>query len=93
MCKYQILYLRLRLILVDLSTAINAESLAPLFADPEVRQRLSQFLPEVGDLTNSENEVKDTIQSPQFRQVCMNSCIQIPADTYSFPLGISIEWK
>jgi len=53
---------------VDLSTAINTESLAPLLADPEVRQRLSEFLPEVGDLTNSENEVKDTIQSPQFRQ-------------------------
>lgn len=54
---------------VDLSTTLNAESLAPMLTDPDVRQCLSQFLPEVNELTNSEDEVKETIQSPQFRQV------------------------
>ncbi|XP_065062858.1 proteasomal ubiquitin receptor ADRM1-like [Rhopilema esculentum] len=53
---------------VDLSMSINTESLAPLLADSDVRKRLSEFLPEVGELTNSENEIKETIQSPQFRQ-------------------------
>eukprot|EP00794_Sanderia_malayensis_P012262 gene12262-13527_t len=53
---------------IDLSTSFNSEALAPLFADVEVRQRLSQFLPEVSGLSNSEKEIQETIQSPQFKQ-------------------------
>lgn len=53
---------------VDLSTSFNTEALAPLFADAEVRRQLCQFLPEVNDLSNSEQEIRETIQSPQFKQ-------------------------
>ena len=54
---------------IDLSAAFTTDALAPLLSDPEVQKRLSPFLPEVKDLPQSEGDVKETIQSPQFKQV------------------------
>jgi len=54
---------------VDLSDCLNAELLVPILANAEVQERLVPFLPEGESLPKSEEELKQTIHSPQFRQV------------------------
>ena len=46
------------------------DALTPLLTDKETQERLKPFLPAVENLSGSEDEVKKTIQSPQFKQVC-----------------------
>ncbi|XP_052226477.1 proteasomal ubiquitin receptor ADRM1-like isoform X2 [Dreissena polymorpha] len=53
---------------VDLSKALDPESMVPILANPEVQQRLIPFLPEGGALPKSEEELRATITSPQFKQ-------------------------
>jgi len=53
---------------VDLSTSFSTEALLPLIADKEVQNRLKPFLPAMEDLPSSENELRETVQSPQFKQ-------------------------
>jgi len=53
---------------VDLSTSFSNEALLPLMADKEVQNRLKPFLPVVENLPTSQDELRETIQSPQFKQ-------------------------
>lgn len=53
---------------IDLSTSFTNEALVPLLSDSSVVARLAPFLPEVKDLPSDHNELRDTIQSPQFKQ-------------------------
>ncbi|XP_065651953.1 proteasomal ubiquitin receptor ADRM1-B isoform X2 [Hydra vulgaris] len=53
---------------VDLSSSFSTEALLPLLVDKDVQARLQPFLPAVSTLRGSENELRETIQSPQFKQ-------------------------
>merc|ERR1719206_454966 len=53
---------------VDLSTSFSTEALLPLMADKAVQERLKPFLPVVENLPGSESELRNTLQSPQFKQ-------------------------
>ena len=52
-----------------MSASFSADALAPLLADKEVQDRLKPFLPAVENLPSTEKEIKETIQSSQFKQV------------------------
>ena len=54
---------------VDLSVSFSTEALLPLLSDKDTQSRLKPFLPVVDSLPESENELRETIQSPQFKQV------------------------
>ena len=54
---------------VDLASSFSTEALLPLLADKELQKRLLPFLPAVENLPESEDELRQTIQSPQFKQV------------------------
>jgi len=53
---------------VDLAASFSVDALTPLLTDKETQERLKPFLPAVENLSGSEDEVKKTIQSPQFKQ-------------------------
>jgi hypothetical protein len=53
---------------VDLSEGLNAELLIPILANAEVQQRLVPFLPQGESLPASEEELRQTVHSPQFHQ-------------------------
>jgi len=53
---------------VDLSGSLNAELLIPLLAKPEIQERLAPFLPQGESLPSSEEELRQTVHSPQFHQ-------------------------
>lgn len=53
---------------VDLSTSFSNDVLLPLMADKEVQSRLKPFLPAVENLPSAPDELKETLQSPQFKQ-------------------------
>lgn len=53
---------------VDLSSSFSTEALLPLLSDKELQKRLKPFLPAVENLPESENDIRQTIQSPQFKQ-------------------------
>jgi len=44
----------------------------PVLANAEVQQRLIPLLPEAADLPKTEEELRATVHSPQFNQVCGN---------------------
>lgn len=54
---------------VDLSASFSVDALAPLLMDKEVQDRLKPFLPAVENLPSTEKEIRETIQSSQFKQV------------------------
>ena len=54
---------------VDLSTALDPETMVPILANPDVQARLVPFLPEGESLPQSEDELRATISAPQFKQV------------------------
>ena len=54
---------------VDLSKALTPESMIPILANPEVQAQLIPFLPEGEVLPKTEEELRSTVQSPQFKQV------------------------
>jgi len=53
---------------VDLATSFSSEALLPLLADKNVQTRLAPFLPEAKDLPENPNELRETLQSAQFKQ-------------------------
>ncbi|XP_045180985.2 proteasomal ubiquitin receptor ADRM1-B-like isoform X1 [Mercenaria mercenaria] len=53
---------------VDLGQALSPESMIPILANADVQQRLTQYLPEGEVLPKSEEELRATISSPQFKQ-------------------------
>ncbi|GFO16366.1 proteasomal ubiquitin receptor adrm1 [Plakobranchus ocellatus] len=53
---------------VDLAKALSPEAMIPILANPGVQERLLPFLPEGGTLPKTEQELRDTVQSPQFQQ-------------------------
>jgi hypothetical protein len=54
---------------IDLTQALNPESMIPILANSEVQERLVKYLPEGESLPKTEQELRDTVQSPQFQQV------------------------
>ena len=55
---------------VDLSNALTPETMIPILANADVQERLIPFLPEGESLPKTEEELRDTVSSPQFQQVC-----------------------
>jgi len=53
---------------VDLAASFSNDALLPLMADKEVQNRLKPFLPAVENLPTSQDELRETLQSPQFKQ-------------------------
>jgi len=53
---------------VDLSSSLNSELLIPLLANHDIQERLAPFLPQGESLPSSEEELRQTVHSPQFRQ-------------------------
>ncbi|WAR17336.1 ADRM1-like protein [Mya arenaria] len=53
---------------IDLSQALEPESMVPILANADVQQRLIKYLPEGEVLPKSEAELRSTIASPQFKQ-------------------------
>ena len=54
---------------VDLSRALTPEAMIPILANADVQARLLPFLPEGEALPKTEEELRNTVQSPQFQQV------------------------
>lgn len=54
---------------IDLTQALNPESMIPILANSEVQERLVKFLPDGESLPKTEQELRNTVQSPQFQQV------------------------
>lgn len=52
----------------DLNDALPTEALLPLLADAQVQARLTPYLPDSVDLPRSVDELRQSVQSPQFRQ-------------------------
>ena len=59
----------LRLVEPDRSTAITPESMVPILANKDVQARLIPHLPEGSSLPKNEEELRNTISTPQFQQV------------------------
>lgn len=53
---------------VDLSSAITSESLQAVLNDSNLVQNLQQHLPSVGATGNQQEQLRSTLQSPQFQQ-------------------------
>ncbi|XP_005091550.1 proteasomal ubiquitin receptor ADRM1 isoform X2 [Aplysia californica] len=53
---------------VDLAKALSPEAMVPILANPQVQERLIPYLPEGESLPKTEEELRNTIQSPQFQQ-------------------------
>jgi len=53
---------------VDLAKALSPESMIPILANAQVQERLVPFLPEGESLPKTEEELRNTVQSPQFQQ-------------------------
>lgn len=68
---------------VDLASVLTPEVMAPLLADPEVQQRLIPYLPSGESLPQSSEELHNTISSPQFQQVTLNSLPELHTHFYT----------
>lgn len=53
---------------IDLVQALNPESMIPILANSEVQERLAEYLPDGESLPKTEQELRATVQSPQFQQ-------------------------
>ncbi|CAF2809551.1 unnamed protein product [Rotaria sp. Silwood2] len=53
---------------IDLCDIMTSENLIPLLANKDVQEKLLAHLPEGSTVPNTEKELKESIQSPQFRQ-------------------------
>lgn len=54
---------------MDLSDALNSESIAGVLNDPNLIRELSPHLPNTGGNESTEQQLRSTITSPQFQQV------------------------
>lgn len=57
---------------VDLANVLTSETLIPILANAEVREQMKPFLPSGESIPSTEEELRNTIQSPQFQQVGNN---------------------
>lgn len=66
---------------VDLTSVLTPDVMAPILANPEVQQRLMPYLPSGESLPQSSEELSNTLSSPQFQQVRLTTSIMrvIPA--------------
>uniref|UniRef100_H2ZD00 Uncharacterized protein n=1 Tax=Ciona savignyi TaxID=51511 RepID=H2ZD00_CIOSA len=54
---------------IDLADAITPDAMIPILADQKVvQERLKPFLPEGQEFSSTEQELRDTVRSPQLRQ-------------------------
>lgn len=53
---------------VDLSAAINSEPVGSILSDPDFVKALQTHLPNIDSTTNTTDQLKETLSSPQFRQ-------------------------
>lgn len=53
---------------IDLYDIMNTENLVPILSNNDVQERLRAHLPEGQTIPTSERELRESIQSPQFRQ-------------------------
>ncbi|XP_072175345.1 proteasomal ubiquitin receptor ADRM1-like isoform X1 [Diadema setosum] len=53
---------------VDLSNLMSSEAMTPILANPEIQQKLIPFLPEGESLPKDPEQLRATLQSPQFQQ-------------------------
>uniref|UniRef100_U5EZU3 Proteasomal ubiquitin receptor ADRM1 homolog n=1 Tax=Corethrella appendiculata TaxID=1370023 RepID=U5EZU3_9DIPT len=53
---------------IDLSTALNSESLTSILSDPKCVSDLEIHLPEIEGDSNKKQQLKETLSSPQFQQ-------------------------
>jgi len=53
---------------VDLANVLTSETLIPILANAEVQQQMIQFLPSGESIPNTAEELRNTVQSPQFQQ-------------------------
>ena len=54
---------------IDLSSALNPEVMIPILANKDIQERLIPFLPEGENLPKTEDELRNTVKTPQFQQV------------------------
>ncbi len=54
---------------VDLSTAVTPEAMIPILANKDVQAKLIPHLPKGESLPQSEEELRGTVNHPQFQQV------------------------
>ena len=54
---------------VDLAKVLTSEAMAPILSKPEVQEQLIPFLPEGESLPKDPEQLRLTLQSPQFKQV------------------------
>lgn len=53
---------------IDLYDIMNIENLVPILSNKDVQEKLRPHLPDGNSLPSSERELRESIQSPQFRQ-------------------------
>lgn len=53
---------------IDLASALSPEAMIPILANAQVQERLVPFLPQGESLPKTEEELRCTVQSPQFQQ-------------------------
>ncbi|CAF2193788.1 unnamed protein product [Rotaria magnacalcarata] len=53
---------------IDLCDIVNNENLIPLLSNKDVQEKIRAHLPENATLLNTEKELKESIQTPQFKQ-------------------------
>lgn len=61
------------LLLVDLSAALTADALSGILNNTEAMEQLQNHLPAVDGTT--QEQLRSTLQSPQFQQVLRNSSV------------------
>lgn len=55
---------------IDLASAVTPEAMIPILANKEVQEKLIPHLPKGESLPQSEEELRSTMNHPQFQQVC-----------------------
>ena len=55
---------------IDLATAVTPEAMIPILANKDVQEKLIPHLPKGESLPQTEEELRGTINHPQFQQVC-----------------------
>ena len=56
---------------IDLASAVTPEAMIPILANKEVQEKLIPQLPKGESLPQSEEELRSTMNHPQFQQVCL----------------------
>jgi len=55
---------------IDIAEAMKAEDIIPMLANEQIREKLAAHLPEDSNIPKTEEELKETLRSPQFQQAC-----------------------